>query len=159
MSIPSSWSYPYRFNRCLYFFLFFLANTSISFLSFPTFLLFAIGVSGLVLPTFIAWRASALPIDSQPPLYKWECFQSIPLYVPLIGFVFCVFLRFFHLETLFAWPNGDEGWVGTNAIELAKQWSWKFFYTTGEVPPLPIWAVAAMFKAAPPPFLSLWFPT
>lgn len=74
-----------------------------------------------------------------------------------MGFALCVCLRFYKLETLFAWPNGDEGWNGFSALGLAHHWNWNFFYTTGEAPPLIVWSTAVMFKMGFPPFLCLWF--
>ncbi len=157
MAIPKTWSYHSRFNRWIYFAILLLANLGISILKLPPLLLAVVVILGLALPLYIAWRTSTLQAPGQPPSYSVELFESFPTALILAGFALCVFLRFYKLEGLFAWPNGDEGWIGMNAMELARHWNWKFFYTTGEVPPLSVWAVAAMFKTGLSPFLCLWF--
>lgn len=147
-------------NRWLYFSVFLVGNSIISFLGpqLPFYPLFALGILFVALPIFIAWRTSGSSEIDRPLIYKQEFFTHIPWFIPLALFGICIFLRFYRLETLYYWPNSDEGWTLINAVELAKHWDWKFFYTSAEVPPLTLWAVAAMFKTNAPTFFSLWFP-
>jgi 4-amino-4-deoxy-L-arabinose transferase-like glycosyltransferase len=73
-----------------------------------------------------------------------------------VGLAF--FLRFYKLTTLFCWPTLDEGWNGILALALSKDWNWRFFYTFGDAPPLPVWFAALLFKADASPAFALWFP-
>ncbi|HUO57364.1 MAG TPA: glycosyltransferase family 39 protein, partial [bacterium] len=57
------------------------------------------------------------------------------------------------------WPTLDEGWNGILALELSKHWTWRFFYTFGQAPPLPVWTAALLLKLGWPPALCLWFPS
>src|SRR6185295_1821727 len=70
-----------------------------------------------------------------------------------------IFLRFYKLDSIFGWPTGDEGWDGTLALELSRHWTWRFFFTTGQSPPLPVWAATGLMKLGFSPFFSLWFPS
>ncbi len=116
----------------------------------------AAGVIGLALPLYLALRNSAKPGLQEQPTYLKELGVFPPLLIGMVGLYFAVFLRFYRLENLFCWPNLDEGWIGTNALELSRHWSWKFFYTFGETPPLTVWLVAVLFKLGFSPIFSLW---
>ncbi len=114
---------------------------------------------GLALPFYLALRSTSKPGLQEQPAYLRELKLFPPLLIGMVGLYSAVFLRFYRLESLFCWPNLDEGWIGTIALELSRHWSWKFFYTFGEAPPLTIWSVALLFKLGFPPAFSLWLPS
>jgi Dolichyl-phosphate-mannose-protein mannosyltransferase len=65
-------------------------------------------------------------------------------------------LRFFKLTSFHAWPSGDEALQGYFAIDLLRKWSWHFFYTSGQHPPLLIWMLTLCFRLFQDPFFCLW---
>ncbi|HVZ79916.1 MAG TPA: hypothetical protein VHE12_03845 [bacterium] len=70
--------------------------------------------------------------------------------------VLVVFLRFYHLDEPWPWPNRDEGLHGMLGLGLARHWSWQFFYTFGQHPPLLIWGLRFFLAWFHSPFLGLW---
>jgi hypothetical protein len=66
-------------------------------------------------------------------------------------------LRFYKLTTFSIWPTGDESLQGYLAIDLLRDWTWRFFYTSGQHPPLLIWCLAFFFKIFNGAFFNLWF--
>jgi hypothetical protein len=146
-------------NRLAYLFLFLAANSLIAFSGFSPAVKIAVGLFGLALPLTIAFHtANAIP-KSQAPVYAAPSDPSPPLWAWACLWVVLVLTRFWGLTNLFAWPNLDEAWNGTLALELSRKWTWKFFYTFGETPPLSIWFTAALFKLGFSPAFSLWFPS
>ncbi len=83
----------------------------------------------------------------------------LPLWFLLGTLFLAVFSRFYRLENLVPWPNDEEGMSGLYALELSRQWNWHIFHTFGQIPPLSIWAAAALFKGGVNPWLSLWLPS
>jgi hypothetical protein len=140
----------------VYFGVFCVTLFLLSYITLPFTLKSSIGVIGLSLPFYIALRSSSKPSSGEQPPYLKELKFSPPLLIGMIGLYLMVFLRFYRLENFFGWPNLDEGWIGTIALELSRQWSWKFFYTFGEAPPLTVWTVAILFKLGFSPAFSLW---
>ena len=61
-------------------------------------------------------------------------------------FICAVSLRFFKLTTLRLWPIGDEALQGFLGLYLSQHWSWQFFYTVGQHPPLSVWTYAFFCK-------------
>ncbi len=156
--MPSS-SNPlsFRQNPWVYLFLFLISNTLISYSPLPLDAKLILGLVGIALPLYIALRTLASSRNEKPG-YLSDLKFLIPVWLWAIGLFALAFLRFYKLETFPLWPNLDEGWIGTLAIELSKQWTWRFFYTFGEAPPLTIWSVACLFKLGFSPSFSLWFP-
>jgi len=115
-------------------------------------------VLGLLLP--LAWAFKATPSSGgNSPLFDKDPIPLRSCWVLFFGISLLVFLRFYRLETLFRWPTLDEGWNGTLALLLSRHWTWRFFYTFGQAPPLPVWTAAALLKLGYSPFLSLWIPS
>jgi hypothetical protein len=145
-------------NRLFYLFLFFAANSLIAYSALSPAAKMAVGLFGLLLPLYVAFRTVGDPPKGQAPAYERPSDPSPSLWVWAILGAVLIFSRFWGLTTLFAWPNLDEAWNGTLALELSRQWKWKFFYTFGETPPLSIWFPALLFKLGFSPAFSLWFP-
>ena len=115
---------------------------------------------GVLLP-LLGWLQRET-VRKTPPLslVQMEIFapQAVAMgWVLILGFTF--FSRFWKIDSLFAWPLGDEGLNGVAAVELSRHWSWKFFYTSGQAPPLPVWTTACLLKMGFSPLMSLWFPS
>ncbi|HEY5037926.1 MAG TPA: hypothetical protein VIJ93_02530, partial [bacterium] len=146
-------------NRWVYFLLFFATNCVISFSDFSGAIKLTTGLFGLVLPFYVALRVSSLVPSRSLASYSKEMKDQPTQALWLILLFLMVFLRFFKLTTFPCWPNLDEGWNGTLAIELSHHWTWKFFYTFGQVPPLPVWSAALLFKFGFSPSFCLWFPS
>ncbi len=82
---------------------------------------------------------------------------GIPPAFLCLSFALAVLLRFARLTQVSLWLTGDEALHGFLAIGLAQKWTWQFFYTVGEHPPLLIWGLALFFKEFQSPFFNLWF--
>ncbi|HEY5038184.1 MAG TPA: glycosyltransferase family 39 protein [bacterium] len=142
-------------NQWLYLFIFFATNCVISFSDFSGATKLTLGLFGLVLPLYVALRVSA-PVPSRSlASYSKEMKDQPTQALWLILFFFMVFLRFFKLTTFSCWPNLDEGWIGTIALDLSQHWHWKFLWW--ETPPLTLWIVTGFFKLGCSPAFSLWF--
>ncbi|HTC22048.1 MAG TPA: glycosyltransferase family 39 protein [bacterium] len=137
---------------------FLAANSLLSYFHFPLQVKIILGLLGVVLPLYVALRNTPLSSRNEKPPYLQELNLPLPLWLWVPGLFLVFFLRFYRFESLFDWPNLDEGWIGTIALELSRHWSWKFFYTFGEAPPLTIWCVAVLLKLGFTPAVSLWFP-
>src|SRR5579871_1648169 len=99
------------------------------------------------------------PLGSVPSKkFREEPFEAPTGSVFWIGFVGLALLpRFWRLTETYLWPTGDEALHGFLAMSLADKWTWQFFYTVGEHPPLLIWILALFFKWFDSPFFNLWF--
>jgi len=144
-------------NRGLYLGSFFFSNWLIAYSALPLGFKLTLGLFGILLPLYVAVRTSTFPRsgEKQDPDLK----LGLPLWLLLGGIGLALFLRFHKLTTLFCWPTLDEGWNGILALELSKDWNWRFFYTFGDAPPLPVWCGALLFKAGASPALALWLPS
>ena len=149
----------YRRNLWAYFLLFLAANTLISYSGFSFEIKSALILLGIVLPLYVGARTQAGLSFRETPAYEKDLLNPFPGWLLFAGVVAAAFLRFYKLETLFCWPTLDEGWNGILAIELSKHWSWRFFYTFGQAPPLPVWCGALLFKLGCAPAFCLWFPS
>jgi 4-amino-4-deoxy-L-arabinose transferase-like glycosyltransferase len=141
-------------------FLFTVSNALLSYGSFPLWLKAVILMAGILLPLGLALRKGP---PSSPgtgvPLLSQDFLPAIPPWILLCLVGAALFIRFYRLTSLFVWPGLDESLLEMFAIRLSENWDWKFFYTFGQVPPLPIWASALLLKSGASPFFSLWFPS
>jgi 4-amino-4-deoxy-L-arabinose transferase-like glycosyltransferase len=146
-------------NRWIVFFIFLSANSALTFLPVPSLFRFAIVILGIILPFVLVWKGSQPALSGERPFFTQELFGPLSWIWIVLVFGAGVFLRFYKLEDIYGWPTGDEGWDGTLAIELSRHWTWQFFFTTGQSPPLPVWAATGLMKLGFSPFLSLWLPS
>ncbi|HVM32444.1 MAG TPA: hypothetical protein VMU88_04870 [bacterium] len=70
-----------------------------------------------------------------------------------------VAVHFYRLTTLYPWIQDEEGVIGLHAIALDHQWSWRFFYDFGQVPPLSVWASFFSLKMGAGILPGLWWPS
>src|SRR5580692_3420457 len=140
--------------------LFFVLSLAGGFLSYSSFGIEAKGIIfllGIVFPLYLAIRA--LPIlrpsgESFSPREEGSLFSGMVFVLLSLA---AIFLRFYRLQTFHAWPSGDESLQGFFAIDLIQNWNWRFFYTTGQHPPLLIWLLKWFFQNIRAPFFDLWF--
>ncbi len=140
--------------------LFLALNLANAFLSYSSFSVQSKGlffIFGLALPIYIALRSMPVLRHSENCPFP----TAIPPFFLKIIFIFfsivAIFLRFYRLQTFHLWPSGDEGLQGLFAIDLIQNWNWRFFYTTGQHPPLLIWLLKWFFQNFESPFFNLWF--
>ncbi len=140
--------------------LFVLSTAVLSFLSFAAWDPAAKGVLFFVfLATFfyLAWKGREVKSPPAITVLQEEGPPVLPAwFLAAVGFT-AVFLRFFKLTSFRSWPSADEALQGFFAINLIHQWSWHFFYTSGQHPPLLIWALQWFFRFFKPPLFNLWF--
>lgn len=158
MPRPFFLSWEDQRNRWVYLLYSLLLNGLLTFLPLPVDLRWMLTVAGLGIPAYWVFR-HAQPKPGIQPVYSAEKGLPLPPLLLFLGLALAVFLRFYKLGTLFDWPTGDESWNGTLALALSRRWQWVFFCTTGQAPPLPVWASALFFKLGFPPGLSLWLPS
>ncbi|HEY5038556.1 MAG TPA: hypothetical protein VIJ93_05735 [bacterium] len=143
------------FNPWVYFFIFLTTNTLLSYTSWSLELKIIVGFFGLLLPFGIA--LARLPISHQIQLsYRREFLPAVPLWVWFFGGVGALFVRFYHLTTLSAWPHYDEGLWGFFALKVFQGWGWHFFYAGNPYPSAYIWILGLWFHWLKPSLLTLW---
>ena len=93
------------------------------------------------------WQARLPPRGGAP------CFEETAPPATAGWFYFllaaAIALRFYKLFSIPPWMSGDEALQGLFGIELVKAWNWKFFYTVGQHPPLPIWLFSFFIRIFP----------
>jgi len=83
--------------------------------------------------------------------------NQVPLWIWMAVGCLALVLRFAFLTTYDGWP-GDYSIFGYYALELNHHWSWQFFFTPGQIPPLWFWINALFFHLFDSPSFNLWFP-
>ncbi len=144
-------------NSWIYFFIFLLTNTLLSYFPLPGNIKLVVVLAGIILPLVAAFGWVPLGSAEQPIPWKkpnqfvlpWWCWSSL--------LILACLPRLAQLTTLSTWPTGDDGLYCYYAMELAKKWDWKFFFSYAQVPPLTQWLLALFFKIFPPSLFSLWF--
>jgi len=146
---PNSYSW-------LYFILFFISLSLLSYgqLSIETQLW--IGLFGLILPLGMGITLSLqnrqksdfpnLLIQDSPP---------IPFWFVALGFLIFIFIRFYRLTTVPFWPLSDEAVFSTLAFDLTRKWDWTLIRTDGQMEPLLLWLLSLFFKVMNPSVLCL----
>jgi hypothetical protein len=152
LSLPPTLS---RYRLWLYFFILAAANFLLSAASLSYPLKALVFVLGILLPLAAATRDQS-NWGGPPNGLQDEFFPSIPGWLWFLAGAGALFVRFYHLDSLFLWPNGDESLHSMLAIDLTEKWTWKFFYTAGQHPPLLIWVLSLFFRLFQSPFLSFW---
>lgn len=113
---------------------------------------------GILLPLLFFSSGENAPATRGKEAYGGEILAPPRPWLVGAGVAAILGLRFFDLTTFRPWPSGDEALQGYFAIDLIRQWDWRFFYTTGQHPPLLIWILTFFFRAFQSPFFNLWFP-
>ena len=135
----------------------FLAVTFSAFAAVSPGIKFLVFLMGVLLPCgFLLRRTGPASSFPYPPNHR-ERVPSIPVWIPAAAALFGLFERFYKLTALRHWLSSDEALQGFFAIDLLHQWSWRFFYTTGQHPPMLIWLLKFFFQFFKSPFFNLWF--
>ena len=121
---------------------------------------FSLGTEGIVLLAgiaiplfFLLWKtpsqSSSLPAIEIPvfTLSKWILFLLA---------AFALFVRFYRLVSFARWPVFDEATLVYLGMDLARNMDFHMFYSCSQNPPLPVWAVALVFKLFGPSLFSFW---
>jgi 4-amino-4-deoxy-L-arabinose transferase-like glycosyltransferase len=116
-------------------------------------------LGGVLLPLMVQAGKKQSTGPNEIPFYQGEFLAPPRGWGWLFLALAVLFLRFWKISSLFLWPLGDEGLNGASALELSRHWNWTFFYTSGQAPPLPIWASTFLLKLGCRPLFSLWFPS
>lgn len=147
-------------NLWVYFWIFTVSNGLLSYFPIPLEFKGWIFVLGLVLPWIILLKGLLERPEDKPSFFGKDHLNfgtpSPFFWVVFLGLAF--FLRFYKLTSFYFWPVGDEGQNGFLAIDLAQKWTWQFFYTMGEHPPLWTWILRVFFQDSRDSFFNLWFP-
>ncbi len=72
----------------------------------------------------------------------------------------CLYVRFYHLDSLSVWPVLDEGRNAYFSWRLSQHWDGRFFYDVSQMPPLYYWIQSIFYRFLKPSLFSLWlFPS
>jgi hypothetical protein len=145
-----------RFNPWVYFFIFLLSNTLLSYSTFPLKIKVWVGFLGIVVPFVIATLTCPNPPARETPPYLQGTLQNIPNWIWVFPLFLGIFLRFYHLTALSNWPITDEGWVGFFGLHLMKHWDHSLLYGVSQMPAGYFWGLAAVFRLLGVSLFSLW---
>ena len=140
----------------LYFILFFISLSLLSYGQLSLENQLWIGLFGLILPLGVGITLSLqnrkksgfpdLSIEDSPPIPFWSV---------MLFFALFIFLRFYRLTTVPFWPISDESVFSTLAFDLTKKWDWTLLRTDGQMEPLLLWLLSFWFKIMDPSILCL----
>ena len=142
-------------SRFLWFGWFLALGSGLTWLPIGGFFQFGLALAGFGLPLFYAWRKTD---SGAPPLWKKDVLSPLPPWALLLLIAIALGLRLAAIQTLPAWPNSDEGGIGTIGLRISQHWTSRFFYAFAQTPPLAFWMNALAAKSGFNPFLALWLP-
>lgn len=134
------------FNPWVFFSIFLLSNCLLSYFSLPLLIHRAFLWSGLLLPFVVAWITYAPPGNQAEPLFKDEFLPPIPKWIWVLVGLAAVFMRFYKLTSLAYWPRFDEGMVDFYGLHVMEKGIDRFFFSSGQAPPLYIAWLGLNFK-------------
>jgi hypothetical protein len=140
----------------LYFIIFFI---SLSFLSYGQLSLenqLWIGLFGLILPLGMGITLSLQ--NRKKSGFESLLIQAslpIPFWLVMLFSALFIFLRFYRLTTVPFWPISDESIFSTLAFDLIKKWDWTLLHTDGQMEPLLLWLLSFWFKIMDPSILCV----
>ena len=145
-----------RYDPRIYFILFILSNSVLSYSTLGIQIKVWIGICGIVVP----WMAAILSYpqvathESSNPKNESVLFPNALLGIALCGFA--LFLRLFQLTTLPVWPMWDDAYHAYYAIHQMLHWSFQMYFTVEHVQFPFYWFYALYYKIFPPSLISLW---
>ncbi len=146
------------YNPWIYFLVFLLSNTLLTFGSLPLVFRFWVLLLGLALPFFLYWATHVEVSPDQRPPYAVEIFTFQHRWIWIFPAGLGLFLRFWRLTDSGLWPEGDEALTGMSALELFQKWHWRLFQDFSQVSSLLSRLCFFTLKLSDNPFLSLYFP-
>jgi hypothetical protein len=147
----------FLFNSWIYFFLFLISNSLLSYFSFTFETTLWICLLGLIFPFILGLWSYKSCKNPKVPLHKLEFFKKIPFGIWIIIGILALFFRFYKLTTLSAWPIYDEGMDGFCAMQIAQKGVHHLFYMFSDIPVFYPWFLSVVFKLFGPSLFNLWF--
>jgi len=152
---------PRKTSRSWYpwgcFLLFLVSNSLLSYFSLPTGLWVGLFLLGILAPL-------AITAFTRTPMGKREGEIGSTEFFPFPGWgalglvlLAALFIRFYKLSSLSAWPLMDEGLTGYFAMEGSAPGAHPFFYSAAQIPPLYFWLESLCFRWLGPSLTALWF--
>ncbi|HTA75939.1 MAG TPA: glycosyltransferase family 39 protein, partial [bacterium] len=148
---PSILNHTLSFNPWVFFIIFLISNTLLSF--YPCSLQFKllIVLLGLIFPWVIGYKTIS-PQETKRPI--GEDHFNPPFWLWLLLSALVLLTRFYHLATLPSWLLGDEGYESALGIGLLSHWDWRLLWSPVPHEPLLDWLLGLFFKLASPSLLS-----
>ncbi len=140
----------------IYFILWASVSFLLSYSSLSLGIKLALGLFGIILPLLIALVAVHALDKPEHPLWEIETLNRPASWVFVLILLGALVLRFSGLTAWPVWPNTDEGLIGRFAMDLCRQWNWKFFLTFGQVPPGMDWLLSWVLAHSSEPLRALW---
>ncbi|HTC19589.1 MAG TPA: hypothetical protein VK859_02000, partial [bacterium] len=138
------------------FFIFLATNIFLAYGPFSLTAKLWVGLLGLMGPfTWALYRQPAAKI-SQKPFYLQEFLPVPPAWFGALILAGGIFLRFYKLTSLSAWPNPDESLFAFIAYHISRHWEWAFFYTHAQIPFTFLWEMAFVIKIFGLSLATLW---
>ena len=145
------------FNPWIYFFIFLITDSFLSYSNFSFETNLWIGILGLIFPFLLGLLTYQPSKDLKGPLYKQEFFKTISFWIWIIIGILSLFLRFYRLTTLSTWPLYDEGMIGFSAMQIAQRGVDHLLYMYSDIPVFHLWVLSLFFKRWGPSLFNLWF--
>jgi hypothetical protein len=148
----------YLRNPWSFFLLFLVSNSMLSYSYLPLSTKLLIGFLGLAIPglIWVKWRPTSIS-SAGKPIFAVEWVPKLPFWMWALGIGLALFIRFYQLTRLSYWPLFDEGVYGYDALQLAREWKWSFFFGNSQAPPFYVWSLALLFKTFGASLETLWF--
>jgi hypothetical protein len=140
----------------LYFFLFTAGNAALSYFPLSLSAKLSIFIFCVLGPFFLAVKTMGPIPKNGKPVFLTEFLPPVPVLWLGLLFLGALLFRFYRLESLSVWPLLDEGRNAFFAMELSRQWDWKFFRDISQMPPLSYWLQGLFLKIFSPSLLGLW---
>jgi tetratricopeptide (TPR) repeat protein len=138
------------------FLLFTLVNVVMAYSTWGPILKLWILFFGLVLPWVLTALAGPKAPLNRTPSFEGRAPFSPPGWTWVLLAVLSVGLRFYRIPDFFTYPNTDEFTNAYYAMHLVDQWDWHPFFHFSQLPPLYIWTLALIEKAAGVSPWALW---
>jgi hypothetical protein len=144
------------FNPWLFFFIFLISNTVLSFCHLPLKTQLLLVFLGLILPFTAGFK---MVLDSPTPEKKGRPEKDLnpPLWLWALFIALVLFTRFYRLTTLPLWLYIDEGYESLLGMSLLNHWDWRLLWSPVPHEPLFVWLLGFYFKLVPPSLFSFRF--
>jgi len=151
-------SIPFAFPRygLIYFFVFAAANTILSYSPLVLEAKLWVFLFGVLVPFVFSLRTITIEPKGSQPIYRREVLSGPPRWLWIILAFLAVLIRLLQTCVPGYWPLWDDGRFAYYSAQLANRWSWNFFFSPTQHPPLFNWSLGLFFKALTPSLFSLW---
>ena len=133
---------------------FLVSNIFISYASISIEKRIALGIFGILAPFCLSFFQKKT--DKKISLHSDDFPSPIPFWTIIIFSTAALFVRFWKLTTLSAWPHYDEGLWGFFALKVFQGWGWHLFYAGNPYPSAYIWILGIWFHWFNPSLLTFW---